>query len=108
MPLIEDIIKSLPEAIQAMVRAHLVTIAKMTIEETQEWVTQVIGRHYEGAYQTLNDRLSPAEHIIEQGRLNMMIEVYNKQNAVRADMWRNFFIALITIGLMRIEDEVIG
>ena len=107
MSLIEDLVKELPKAIQEMVRAHLVTITKMNIDETKELITQLISRHYEDAYQTLNDRLSPEERLKEQGRLNTMIEVYNKQNANRMDMWRNFFIALITIGLMRIEDKVI-
>jgi hypothetical protein len=108
MPLINDIIDRLPEAIQEMVWAHSVTIAKMEFEEKQEWIAQILGRHWNGAYQTLNDKLLPSERIIEQERLNRMVVAYNKENKAQADMWREFFLALIAIGMQRFEDEIVG
>jgi len=108
MPLLDDVIKNLPEAIREMVRAHLKTVILMELEQRREWLAQILGEHWNGAYQTLNASLSPSERILEQERLNRMIIAYNKENKAQADMWRNFFLALISIGMTRLEDEIIG
>ena len=108
MSLIDDLIERLPESLREMVRAHIKAVLMMEFEESQQWLMQVLSSGWNNAYQALNDKLSPAERIVEQERLNQMIADYNKENKCRADMWREFFLALITLGMQKLEGEIIG
>ena len=108
MALIDDLIHELPKEIREMVRAHLRIIVAMELDELRQWLAQIGGQHWNGAYQTLNQRMTPEERIVEQDRLNALIAYYNKENKIQADMWRNFFYVLIAIAIQSVSDEIIG
>ena len=107
MTRIDDIINDLPEEIQDIVRIHMVIVTRMTALQLTEWVKQITGRHYTGAYQSLNDRMTPEERLAEQNRLNELISYYNKENKQQVDMWRDFFNTLIAILIQKGVNEII-
>ena len=108
MALIDDIIKELPKEIREMVRAHMRIVAAMKLEELRQWIEQIAGSNYTDAYQSLNNRMTPEERVIEQVRLNNMIAAYNKENKAQVDMWRNFFYSLIAILIQSTKEEIVG
>lgn len=108
MALIDDLVKELPKEIRGMVRAHIRIVAAMKMDELQQWLQQIAGKHYQGAYLSLNERMTPDERITEQERLNEMIAAYNIQNKAQSDMWRNFFYALIAVLIQSTNEEIVG
>ena len=107
MALIDELIEDMPKEIQDMVRTHLTIVTRMGAEELIEWVKQITGRHWQGAYQSLNDKMKPEERVAEQERLNALIAAYNVQNKARSDMWIAFFNALIAALIRRGMQEII-
>jgi len=108
MPTIDDIIKKLPDEIQEMVRAHIVTVVTMKLNESQEFINMLMMRHFNGAYQMLNDRMLPADRLTEQVRLNRMMVEMNIENKAAGDMWRSFFAALVSIAIQNTSKKLIG
>lgn len=108
MPLIDDMVKKVPEEFRDMVRAHLVTLARLKIDEAQDWFVLLYDHRWKRAYEILNEKLTATERIGEQGRLNKMMEGYNQGNAEKLKMWSDFFSALLAIAITKASEEIIG
>ena len=104
---LDKLIEKLPKEIREMVRVHLKTVITLEFEEQQGFINRLLTGHYFGAYEMLNKRLRPAERINEQERLNELIEHYNRSNAAKMQMWRDFFRALLAIALQQLQDKII-
>ena len=107
MMLIEDVIKKLPKMFQALARAHLKALTKLSLIEVTAWTMLMLEGDYEQAHKSLIAFMDTSDLIEDTKALKSLLSRFNRRSKAEADMWRNFFLTILTILLSSIEEEIV-
>lgn len=102
---LEDLIQKLPEIYQELARTHIKLLINLTYDELEVWTKLMLEGDYEQAQANLIKQMSTQEAIDDTTAIKNIMKELNKEAKAQADTWREFFLQIILIGLLRLKEE---
>lgn len=105
MSALEELIEKLPEKLRPIARRYLPAFVEASLEQLEEWVKLIARGQWQEAYRFAIARMTTAELVQEQQRLNEVLIQLNLANAAKIQAEQLFVqeILLLLVFLARAE-----